>query len=163
MSTERSSLYLGQICEQMEDLPRAIMHYQESLTIFISLELRRIEYFGHRDSNLLEICGSIYNNLGRANLLLYKYNEALKFYQQSLQIFRDMKDQENEAISLNGVGRAYFSLGEYKQAIKCYEQSLELAQAIEDQKGKLVAYGNLGNVYNARDNTLKRLSIIKKV
>nr|WP_286167491.1 tetratricopeptide repeat protein [Arthrospira platensis] len=86
--------------------------------------------------------GNTYNALGR-------YQEAIAFYQKSLEIARDIGDRKNEAASLNNLGNAYYSLGRYPEAIAFYQQSLEIARDIGDQKNEATSLGNLGNTYHS--------------
>ncbi|MCY7331145.1 MAG: tetratricopeptide repeat protein [Pseudanabaena sp. CAN_BIN31] len=96
-------------------------------------------------SNQIEIL----NELGNAYDSLSKYNEAIKFHQQALEISRKVEDRKSEAVSLKGLGNAYASLGQYQQAIQFHQQSLEITKEIGDRNGEAKSLGNLGIAYNS--------------
>ncbi|VXD23114.1 TPR domain protein (fragment) [Planktothrix serta PCC 8927] len=86
--------------------------------------------------------GNAYNYLGR-------YEEAISFYQQSLEIARKIGNRQGEASSLNGLGNAYNSLGRYEEAISYHQQSLEICREIGNRGGVAASLYNLGNAYNS--------------
>ncbi|MCW6034973.1 tetratricopeptide repeat protein [Spirulina subsalsa FACHB-351] len=86
--------------------------------------------------------GNAYNALGR-------YQEAIAFLQQSLDIAREIGNRGGEANSLGNLGNAYNSLGRYQEAIAFLQQSLEIKREIGDRQGEANSLGNLGNAYNA--------------
>jgi tetratricopeptide (TPR) repeat protein len=57
--------------------------------------------------------GNAYNSLGQ-------YPRAIEFYQQSLDIKREISDRNGEGASLNNLGNAYDSLGQYQRAIEFF-------------------------------------------
>ena len=88
----------------------------------------------------LNSLGNLYRNVGR-------YRDAIIFYQQFLEIARELKDRKREAVSLGNLGSAYQSLGEYQRAIAFYQQSLEIDREIGNRRGEASSLGNLGNAY----------------
>ncbi len=81
--------------------------------------------------------GNAYNSLGQ-------YQRAIEFFQQSLEIFRDIGDRNGEGSSLNNLGNAYRSLGQYQRAIEFHQQSLEIKRDIGDIRGEANTWYNLG-------------------
>ncbi|OUL23200.1 transcriptional regulator [Nostoc sp. T09] len=84
--------------------------------------------------------GLVYKHLGN-------YQQAIEFYQQSLELSRDIGDRYTEGLSLMRLGSAYDSLGKYKQAIEFYQQSLEIAREIGAHDGEGNSLMNLGLSY----------------
>jgi tetratricopeptide (TPR) repeat protein len=78
-----------------------------------------------------------------------QYQLAIDFYQQSLEIQREIGDRQDEAASLGNLGNAYESLGEYQRAIDFQQQSLEIRREIGDRQGEANSLGNLGNTYQS--------------
>ncbi|MHC5729836.1 MAG: tetratricopeptide repeat protein, partial [Nostoc sp.] len=83
-------------------------------------------------------------SLGNAYYSLGQYQRAIEFYQQSLEISREIGDRNGEGNSLIGLGNAYKSLGEYQRAIEFHQQSLEISREIGDIRGEAIAWYNLG-------------------
>ncbi len=79
---------------------------------------------------------NIYNELGIAYRSLGDYQQAINYYQQSLEIRQEIGDRHGISNSLNGLGNAYYSLGDYPKAIDYYQQSLEIATEIGDRHGR---------------------------
>jgi len=88
-------------------------------------------------------------SLGNAYKSLGQYERAIAFYQQSLDIFKDIGDIQGESISLNGLGNAYYSLGQYERAITFHQQSLDIAKEIGDIQGESASLNGLGNTYDS--------------
>ena len=93
----------------------------------------------HYTASLISL-GNAYNSLGQ-------YERAIAFFQQSLDIKKEIGDIQGESISLIGLGNAYNSLGQYERAIAFYQQSLDIAKEIGDIQGESISLGNLGNAY----------------
>ncbi|MEH1895396.1 MAG: tetratricopeptide repeat protein, partial [Nostoc sp.] len=102
--------------------------------------------------------------LGNAYNFLGQYQRAIEFYQQSLEISREIGDSPEERLrqrngegsSLINLGCAYNSLGQYQQAIEFLQQSLEISREIGDspeerlrqRNGEGISLIGLGNAYN---------------
>jgi tetratricopeptide (TPR) repeat protein len=84
--------------------------------------------------------GNAYNSLGQ-------YQEAIAFYQQSLEIFRESGDRGGEANSYGNLGNACDSLGQYQEAIAFHQQSLAICRESGDRGGEARSYIGLGNAY----------------
>ena len=89
------------------------------------------------------------------NLLVAAYQKAIDFYQQSLEIKREIGDRRGEASSLTALGNVYQSLGKYQRAIDFYQQSLEIKREIGDGSANLTVrreeantLQNLANLYH---------------
>ena len=78
-----------------------------------------------------------------------RYPEAIDFYQQFLDIAREIGDRSGEAISLNNLGSTYDSLGQYQRAIEFLQQSLEIYREIGDRNGEAISLNNLGSTYDS--------------
>ncbi|MEH2458350.1 tetratricopeptide repeat protein [Nostoc sp.] len=87
--------------------------------------------------------------MGNAYRFLGHYQQAIEFYQQELEITREIDTRNWEGSSLNDLGLAYNLLGQYHQAINFHQQALEIAREIGDYKGEGVCLGGLGLVYNS--------------
>jgi tetratricopeptide (TPR) repeat protein len=93
----------------------------------------------HYTASLISL-GNAYDSLGQ-------YERAIAFFQQSLDIFKDIGDIQGESNSLIGLGNAYGSLGQYERAIAFYQQSLDIKKDIGDIQGESNSLIGLGNAY----------------
>ncbi|MDJ0662575.1 MAG: tetratricopeptide repeat protein, partial [Crocosphaera sp.] len=104
-------------------------------------------YTEEKTKNDLLTISNIYNQLGNAYDTLGKYQKAIIFYEQGLQISIKIRDKQGEGNSLRGLGNVYYSLGQYQKAITFHQQSLDISKEISDRQAQGISLGNLGNVY----------------
>jgi len=95
----------------------------------------------HYTASLISL-GNAYNSLGQ-------YERAIAFFQQSLDIAKEIGDIRGESISLNNLGNAYNSLGQYERAIAFFQQSLDIKKDIGDIQGESNSLIGLGNAYGS--------------
>jgi tetratricopeptide (TPR) repeat protein len=98
-----------------------------------------------------------HNSADSACRSLGKYSRAIEYYQQSLQIQRDMGNRYGEASSLNNLGDIYGSLGEYSRAIEYYQQSLQIQRDIGYRHGEATSLNALGNIYDLLGEYLRAI------
>ncbi|NET42726.1 CHAT domain-containing protein [Okeania sp. SIO2B3] len=67
--------------------------------------------------------------------------------QQTITIFREIKDRMGELASFEVLGVTYGSHGQYKQAIECHQQCLEITREIKNRELEAGALVNLGLCY----------------
>src|SRR5207248_2793483 len=96
-----------------------------------------------------ELVGRLHGTVGLACYYLGQVEKAIGYYEQNLQIAREVKDRRGEGNALGNLGTAYAALGQAEKAIGCYEQNLQIAREINDRGGEGNAVGNLGNAYAA--------------
>ena len=72
--------------------------------------------------------GNALGNLGLAYSDLGEYQKAIEYYEQALEIAREIGDKQGEGNALCNLGVAYDFLGEYQKAIKYHTQYLEIAR-----------------------------------
>jgi len=90
-------------------------------------------------------------------ILCYHLFKALQSWQQSLKLYREIKDRRGEGQSLGNLGNAYYSLGNYPKAIDYYEQYLAISREIKDRNGEGAALGSLGSAYLSLGNYPKAI------
>jgi tetratricopeptide (TPR) repeat protein len=81
--------------------------------------------------------GVIYDNAER-------YDDAVKMYEQYLQLCQNTKDLAGEQLAYNCLGIDYYKLGNLDLALTMHTKHLEAA----DPAGKFVAHSNLGLCYH---------------
>lgn len=62
------------------------------------------------------------NNIGGAYFRLEDYNQALKWYEQALEIQQDIGVKPDEAVSLGNLGITYSRLGNHARALDFYQR-----------------------------------------
>jgi CHAT domain-containing protein len=87
-----------------------------------------------------------------------QFKEAIQSWQQALVIYREIKNQEQEAVALSNIGNAYRYLADYPKAISYLENSLLIARKVQYLRGESAALGNLGNVYQNLSNYTKAVN-----
>ncbi|MEH2255967.1 tetratricopeptide repeat protein [Nostoc sp.] len=70
--------------------------------------------------------------------------EAERFYQETLAIFRELKEETAEAIALNWLGTVAQSQGQYDRAESYYKQALVIEEKLGNKGRQATYYGNLG-------------------
>jgi tetratricopeptide (TPR) repeat protein len=77
-----------------------------------------------REVHSLFYVGGDYYKLGQ-------YQQAIQFFQQSLNIARQTGYRSMEANILSSLGKTFYSLQQYQKAIKWYQQSITVIESIQ--------------------------------
>jgi len=127
---------LGLVFYAIGQEKQAMAHYQESLDI-----ARKIEARYEEANNLANIAAAYCNFSG-------KYDEAIKYFNQSLTIYQELDSLFGKACSLSGLGMAYRAKGKYKEALERYQQALDIVQEIGTRAWEANYLANLGMTCN---------------
>jgi predicted ATPase/class 3 adenylate cyclase len=85
------------------------------------------------------------------------YERAREYYQESLQIYREMGDTRGASKPLNGLGLVSWAQGEFSMARTFLEESLAIKRELGDPSPISIALNNLGLVAHAQgDNKTAR-------
>ncbi len=107
---------------------------------------KEAEFLDEADKILENIQDENELNLARAEILLQRGNrafrsdweEAIKFYKESIKYFKKVGDIEGEAKACNNIGAAYSNLPGYEtEAVKWYEKSISLRKNIRKYEAQL--------------------------
>jgi len=91
-------------------------------------------------------------NIGMAYYMKGKYAETLDYWNQSLQIFENLKDDIGISNMLNNIGAIYLNQGADEKALEYMLRSLQLAEKIGDTLRIITALSNVGGIYyNKKD------------
>jgi tetratricopeptide (TPR) repeat protein len=110
---------LGMLHRRLNDIPRAILDYEESLK-----NLDRIKDRFRR--------GQVLSELGAAYTERRDWATAEKYFLDSLEIERTAGDKHNQAIVQNNLVRVYQSRGQQKEALEAARQAMLLFQETRD-------------------------------
>lgn len=100
-----------------------------------------------RHSNQQIKIGLLKNAIARAFSELGNDHKALNFLQDELRIWRDIKKQEYEALTLNNLGAIYSSLHKYALALQYFSRALKLNRAFGLHSAIATNLYNMANVY----------------
>lgn len=91
--------------------------------------------------------GSILQDLGGAYVDLNKPEDALRNFQQALEIRRKIGDQHGIAMSMGQIARVQDMMGDSKAALASYQEAVEVDRKIGDKKVLTTNLMNLGSFY----------------
>jgi tetratricopeptide (TPR) repeat protein len=110
--------------------------------------------------------GNIYCQLGTVNHHQGEYQEAITFYEKSLEIYKKTlpPNHPNLGASYANIGLVYNNMGDYPKALSSHEKALEIQQqSLPSNHPDLAkSYNNIGLVYENMDDYPKALSYYEK-
>ena len=86
-------------------------------------------------------------NRGVAYRLISQYSSALKDFDESLKIFKELDEVKEQGKVLNSAANVYANIGEYDNALKYLDESLKLAQSVNDKEITASILSNIGVIY----------------
>ena len=128
---EVSSLPLVEKIKQIETLESLLAEYRG---------LHSEKQDKQAEAKLIKKLGDFFNTISA-------YRKAIDYYEQAIEIYREIGDRSGEVRSLGNLGLAYNSLGTYQKAIDYYEQSLAISREIGNRSSEGSNLGNLGLAY----------------
>jgi tetratricopeptide (TPR) repeat protein len=123
-----------------------VSNYPKAEQVFLTgLQLARQKGDKRFEGNFLGNIGNVYCQQG-------KLNEALKSYQQALEIHKHIVNPLGEAANLGNIGVVYANQGKLNEALRSYQQALEIHKHIVNPLGEAADLGNIGIVYYQQGN-----------
>ena len=153
-------------------------YYQKQIEIYTQiLSFRELS---------LQTKATVLTNLGKANIALVNFDQAIKYLKQSLSITKEIESREEEEEARRNLGRAYLSKGkflegkdlvgnfnakvEFNRAWNYFQKSLKISREINDPYREGRALGEIGTFYGvsqkydrAIDYYQKQLAIGKQI
>ena len=139
-------LEIGDICHLTGHWDEAVMGYERVL----------------EKSNDEKVVSLVYNNLGLVYARKGEWDNAIEFYEKSLQTKEKVGDVHGMAQTYNNLGLVYADKGEWDKAIEFYEISLETFEKVGDVHGMAQTYNNLGLVYADKGEWDKAIEFYEK-
>jgi tetratricopeptide (TPR) repeat protein len=87
------------------------------------------------------------NNIGLILVAMGKFDEALLYFERSIEHYRAAHNRIGQGTYFNNIGLIHYQLGQYDEALKNFEASLALRQSTGDRPGAATSLHNLGLVY----------------
>ncbi|MTJ51058.1 tetratricopeptide repeat protein [Dolichospermum sp. UHCC 0259] len=118
-------------------------------------ELGEIEQAQQHYQKALEICpvadekakATIFHNLAGIYANTGKINDAVAFYQQSLQLQESIGNVQATGATLHQLAGIYAKMGKIEDAITLYQQSLQLFESTGDVQGQAATLHCLADIY----------------
>jgi tetratricopeptide (TPR) repeat protein len=139
----------GRVLIQLQQPNESLDYLSRALSLSIELDNERAR------GNVLQALGIAYKNLG-------KFNDALKNYQEALEIRRRLGQKTLVAASLNEIGNVRSLLGETEAALKSYDEALRIRREIGDRRGIGTVLVNLGALHNGRGQPDAALTVYRE-
>jgi len=92
------------------------------------------------EAGTLDCLGRFYSDAGQGF-------EALKYFDQSLPLFRKGGARTGEALVLNDMGPAYAEVGQKQKALESLNQALAIWRELGSREGEAVTLNNIGRLY----------------
>ena len=119
-------------------------HWADRLTA-IGMRLTAAQQAGDRKDE-----GVCLNNLGYTCERRGEREQALRWYEQSLPIFRELGDRQGQGASLNNIAEIYRQQGKHELALQQYEQNLSIMREIGDREWEGATLNNIAVIYYAQ-------------
>jgi signal transduction histidine kinase len=100
--------------------------------------------------------------LGTVNTVINNYPKALDYYQQSIRINEEVKNDLVTASNYVNIGVIYSELKKYDQALTYFQTGLDLNIKINNGLGIAGGLGNMGNAYFNSKNYEQAVEYFKK-
>ena len=140
---------IGDVYDQLGDLPAAEQAYLESLTL--SVEARDEA----NQSSVLQSLGDLYAKQG-------KLSQALSVAQQALALGEKRKDLANQLGALNSLSALYRQMGEAGKAMEYVQRSLKLLEGRPNPLWEGESFNNLGLLHLRFNELPQALSAFRK-
>jgi len=112
-------------------------------------------FFHARISEAFSNIGIVYANQGN-------YEQALSYYEKSLNINEELGDKSGIATTNNNIGSIYADQGNYELALFYNEKCLNIDKELGDKDGMATSYNNIGLIYKEQGNYEQALSYYEK-
>jgi tetratricopeptide (TPR) repeat protein/serine/threonine protein kinase len=147
-------------------------NYVEALYGFGRVEIRRGDAQGSLEplNRALTLAIQLDNDDAKANLLhatgvayknLRKREDALRYYEQALDLRRRIGDKRGIAVTLGERAQVQLDMGNGEVALTSYLEALTLQREIGDRRGQGTTLINLGQFYTARAQYDQALKLFK--
>ncbi len=106
-----------------------------------------------------EDISNMLSNIGTNNFFRGQYDQAILYFEKTLEIDRERKDSASIAVSLNNIGMVYSRWGKHRQAIDFYSDALDYTSS---EVSKAIRLSNLGMTWYHLNDYGKALEYLYK-
>ena len=101
-------------------------------------------------------------NIGRIYFNKRDMSLALKYYQQTLPIFKDLDEKYYVADCYKNIGEIYFMQNNFGKALEYLNESLKIKEEIEDKQGIAECFLSIGKIYGELEKASLSISFNNK-
>jgi serine/threonine protein kinase/tetratricopeptide (TPR) repeat protein len=102
------------------------------------------------------------HNLGTFSMQLGKFDDAQKYFEQTIAIRTAIQDNRGLARVYNDATLLKERRGDLKGALEGYKQGLSIAQKINDKNSIANSFGNLANIYQAMGQNAEAMKLYQQ-
>lgn len=151
---------LGKTAFEKNDLDKSFNLYQAALVdLQKSLDIRIQHKNESGKAEIFNNLGVVYKNLGTYYQKMHHetnanqvFNQALSYFQKSLDIRKKLEDKKGIIEVYNGFGDVYRRLKDYKKALFYTMSYKQLADEIGESRSQQMAYKDLASLYYSMGN-----------
>jgi CHAT domain-containing protein/Tfp pilus assembly protein PilF len=88
------------------------------------------------------------NKAGDCYYLVGRFDKAIKYYEEALDIARKLGQEDNVSNGLNNIGNIYKSWHQYETAIKYYEEALGFDRKLGMEEKVAILLNNISEIYD---------------
>lgn len=77
-----------------------------------------------------------------------KFQEAILYFQQALEIFRVVDKNAEVGRTLVNLGESYFRLSQWREALDCFQKAINLLRKLNDRVDEDIVLHNMGAAYH---------------
>ncbi len=123
--------------------------------------IQALDYFENIGAEVA--ASKVYNNLGIVSIYLRDFDEALKYFEQSLGIKLQLNDKKGVAATYNNMGTvAYSYLNDSSLAVEYFKKSVAIKREIGDVVGAATTEVNVGHLLLKSGNESAALNQYRK-
>jgi len=102
------------------------------------------------------------NNIGYFHFENSEMVDALKYYEQSEHMFRELGDKPGSVMVLNNIGATYESQGQINKALEAYYKGLKLSEDVNDKRKTAHILSNIGVLFKVHNDFSNAFEYFKK-
>ena len=130
---------IGVVYRRMDVIKPALDYHKKALDIANKV--------ADKSSTLKASIAVSLNSMGNIYLTLKQYDLAIKEFEKSMVIEKELNNRLGLAINYQNLGFADEAKGELDLALKNYNRSLDYNNQIDSEVGRVICYNSIGQVY----------------
>ncbi|MFD0963138.1 tetratricopeptide repeat protein [Pseudofulvibacter geojedonensis] len=133
------------------------LEYLSEKSISIAKKNLSLNLSDKEENSFLRALSLSNNNLGYVSYIKGNYSKALEYYEISLNLDRDIGDEEGVATSFTNIGSVYLIKGNSPKALEYYKKGLAITEKIGDDKSIAASLNNIGYIYKTQGSVKEGL------
>lgn len=113
-------------------------------------------------SKIPKLIANSINSFGVAHYFLGEFDIALGYFNECLELNKELNDQEGIGFSLNNIALVFQDQGSYDLAIQNYTKALQAAERANDKRGAAGCLSNIGLLFKKQDNLTEAIDYFER-